>query len=1106
MSRRLPPPIHFRATATLSLVALVLLPGPFASAQSPGGVAAPAAPVRSVSGTVELSECRSNDPRPIMCRAVRLIDPDGRVQWTTRLPNVYLNSIAATSPGAIVVAGWFSASPYGQEPAAESFASVAIHGRSVRSRGPASTIAAGLSADGEVLWMEALGGSGDCGGDYVERPTDVLVDSRGGVYVSGVYCGVGLYLEAALPHTSGGWAYLARLDPNGRLRWIRAVIDQSGMSNGRRADWEFLGEATDGTVVVGRRYEEPAAVFRVSSEGDTYGAEGSEPTVWALTTSSATGVDPGPASLDFLLGSGNEYAMAGDLRPPVSQGKPVDYMLIAHYRGYHFSHALLSLVRVTQSVPGADSVEPDVLASYGVWSSNRIHGTGASLGAGVLTGSHAEDFARYTDGLVVHLAALDTAEAKALLLSGRTTAVNMFHIDATQRDALLSAFATAAMEAPVALGDPADARGWWNLMQSANDRLRKLLSVVGVSYGEPYGEVTPYGAFSFLCCQEVVAMTEVADWMSGSSVYDYRVTRRDGFSGPMNEHGAHGAGDVRLKGRRTVYPGFGVVRWREYAGNFVDGVFEGHGALTFDVERHVTIPDGGCVRYEGNFVRGAPNGYGSLVPCRGLGDGSEEWMEAHGRFVEGVLKDGTIVRHDGGDVRQVDVYNDRARLQSVYYHSSGNPRLATDYTTGVTRHFLYDGIVTGPDGVPIRHRQFGTVEKIGDDVWEHRGMSPIDQWGRGNLMYIYEGEPPSSYEDVFERGKPVRRSIRYPNGDVEVLVGDKRSYHYSNGSQVTSDYGYTGRLVSETRMHDDCFMEDMQLRIGDVCGTHLYSYKEVGPKGKYTFIEESKARWEGEFWHGEFTSGPVVYYGVDGRRHEAELRVETDGTMRVTWTEYVRKEPRGGGLGRMLGTVGTAIGYAAATWICGPGAPICTAAVAGAGGAAGSLAGSAIEGEPSAYIGTGPIGFGPATSSGVDQVGPDAAASDGRTPAALIGLPGPLYEIVRRLVREALTDQVRESLTSTDLNVGEEEMLDQLFGQWVAEEVRRRTGRSVSEGAVLPGSRFRPHQEVVAELADRVLAHEEFRKWKENSWPPGVVLNPAACSPGEACLRAVAPE
>lgn len=127
-----------------------------------------------------------------------------------------------------------------------------------------------------------------------------------------------------------------------------------------------------------------------------------------------------------------------------------------------------------------------------------------------------------------------------------------------------------------------------------------------------------------------------------------------------------------------------------------------------------------------------------------------------------------------------------------------------------------------------------------------------------------------------------------------------------------------------------------------------------------------------------------------------------------------------------------------------------------------------------------------------------------RAPARFVGLPNQFVSLVWSLVRAQLDDDELRKALVQDLNAGEEAMLDQLFAEQVADEVRRRTGLPLPAGAVAPGSRFRAHQDVVDGLVERVLADEAFRSWREQNPAPAAVLDPAA--PGcasQPCIHAV---
>ena len=206
-------------------------------------------------------------------------------------------------------------------------------------------------------------------------------------------------------------------------------------------------------------------------------------------------------------------------------------------------------------------------------------------------------------------------------------------------------------------------------------------------------------------------------------------------------------------------------------------------------------------------------------------------------------------------------------------------------------------------------------------------------------------------------------------------------------------------------------------------------------------------------------------------------------------------------LGSKLAMVGTAVGSLVAS-------AACTTATLGAclpvavGGLAGSGVGSLLSGAPSGYVGV----HIPTGSSREDELSPPVSphgegAVVGRAPA-MAGLPNAVANIIRRLVKGRLNSALRNSLIE-DLNPNEETLLDRWLAELVAEEVWRRTGLNVREGALPPRAGFRPYQDVVNGMVEQVLLEEEYRKWQEQSPPaPTLDILQLACESAQPCLRA----
>ncbi len=824
----------------------------------------------------------------------------GDHRWTATIANADVRSVSVNAAGTIAVAGWFRDAMQAGDRRLEAVGD--------------STFVGTLSRGGHILWAAVLGSGCPRLDALYTKGIDVFVTRERAVWASGHYCGSGP------SRTSLPAPYIARLDSDGHLRWVRSVVR---VVDGLRpvTNVSFLREAAPQAVVIENFHPHHtadlasastkgflpvprAAPMKVTSDGQIRDLNGTDQlrtrsAPLALATAEVFGHHPvGLELLDWVLNFPEDAGSVffRDLRKPDLRIVPPQWLLAAHHTGTTFSHAAVSLLAVAGEgrTPGGPLRRCcEVLASYGLWSENGSSGHAASLGRQPLTDA-ARDLLNYTAGLRVRASRIPGATAAELVRSARSAKV-LFAIDDAQKDHVLSLMHE--MVDSVEWHYSADDRAWGALLELVNERLRLLWSAVGfhnsdVSTGHPGflvgGSIpapgTPHEQIGRLMYGEGV--WRMGGWEDTLTLYDYRLARNRTGVVEVGGDGRPSDGIVSVEfpePRRVLYGGEGLVEWKRYEGGLEQGLFQGDGVLTYDV-----VATGTCVRHEGKFVKGIPHGLGLRGPCSGSENGAAtstdtqgdllnprarerhgERIEAGGVFVNGVLKDGAIVRYSPlGDVEQFDAHRDGNRHYSVDYHAPGVPRVVMDYTTGVTQRFHYDG-------------------------------SP---WRGGNLAYIHESDGGDDYTLVF------------PSGD----------------------------------------------------------------------------RWEGTSIGGEIVTGQGTYYGVDGQRHDAELYVAADGGgLTVRWTEWVREERGGDGLGQILGTVGTALGVAIGTAICASTAPLCAAGVAATGGLIGSVVGSEIEGEDSGYTGTGPITLGP--NPGTE------ATSSGRQPASR-------YYRTARLARRLLKD------------------------------------------------------------------------------------------------------
>lgn len=163
------------------------------------------------SGTVDLGTGPVTPPQYYTSPYVVQLDPTGNTTWAHTLTEggvhgeVY--SVAASARGDVAVAGWFAGSyDFGCGPLA----------------GPATTYDAGF-------FVASLDTTGDCHWNVMTEMTqgeigsDVVIDNRGDVFVTGSFFGTTLYGTA----TTGMLPFVARFNRAGALRWSNLAVGGS---------------------------------------------------------------------------------------------------------------------------------------------------------------------------------------------------------------------------------------------------------------------------------------------------------------------------------------------------------------------------------------------------------------------------------------------------------------------------------------------------------------------------------------------------------------------------------------------------------------------------------------------------------------------------------------------------------------------------------------------------------------------------------------------------------------------------------------------------------------------------------------------------------------
>lgn len=123
------------------------------------------------------------------------------------------------------------------------FGECTLDGRRLASAGLADVFVGRLDGNGKVRWFKRFGASG------TDISPDVATDRSGNCVVTGM-CSDGAVFDKASVRTAGGSdAFTAKLDPDGRVLWVRTV-------GGPRPDCgnEVCADADDNILVVGNSY------------------------------------------------------------------------------------------------------------------------------------------------------------------------------------------------------------------------------------------------------------------------------------------------------------------------------------------------------------------------------------------------------------------------------------------------------------------------------------------------------------------------------------------------------------------------------------------------------------------------------------------------------------------------------------------------------------------------------------------------------------------------------------------------------------------------------------------------------------------------------------
>ena len=138
---------------------------------------------------------------------------DGEVKWATSIGgnyDDYINSVAVTSDGEIIVAGYFKST------------SITVGGYTLTNAGENDGIIIKYGADGEVKWATSIAGSGD---EFIES---VAATSDGDIVVGGCFFSssitVGDYtLKNSSSNTSNEDGMVIRYGADGEVKWATSV-------------------------------------------------------------------------------------------------------------------------------------------------------------------------------------------------------------------------------------------------------------------------------------------------------------------------------------------------------------------------------------------------------------------------------------------------------------------------------------------------------------------------------------------------------------------------------------------------------------------------------------------------------------------------------------------------------------------------------------------------------------------------------------------------------------------------------------------------------------------------------------------------------------------
>ena len=873
---------------------------------------------------------------------VSALNRDGRLSWVTTLDSPIIGRVSVNQLGDVAVSGWFY----------ERLKSQALV---LESRGRASTFVLRLHPDGTPLWLRSLGGRSECD-EFVSR---LLMANDRKIYISGTYCGVGLYANEQLPRAYYG-NFLSAIDGNGNVSWIRQLIHGSTLTNGGYPWVRSLLETPDNKLVMvagvgpGARveqrpipnqgdidsvllvadktgriehietlgspdFDEPLDLSLVGEQSNrlrllsrTDGTAIRDIALSRLTGQAAISLSnsltPETTALDRMLNYVEPKHYLKDVRQSFSPSDTENY-LILHFKGIGYSHALISLIAFDST--GEPPVNFSLLASYGLWTENQLLGVDASLGM-ALSGDTAADYVRYIDGLTLSVGKPANRLAEELL-TAKSTKI-LLRVDESQKEAVLAALVELSTMPDLTFVQQDDLALQRTFLDATNDRFRHLLSILNIKYERNFSRDFPQQVWMWMPYEQ--NMTETESWRRANGLLNYQLLAEDAFEGDTQAGLAHGLGEVTFSDRTVLYPDGRSLRWRHYEGAFQQGFFHGVGKLTFDFQSNPqsTVE---CRMYQGNFVQGLPQGDGEISGC------DDSLIYTKGTFERGGLNDG--VRHVFDSLgRRIAEWNVVAGLRhgEVRRYDADRQTLVkrANYVAGVLHGKFIDyypvsgqikRLMNYQNGIAIgavRYFFYDGLIRVEPEKTYIDVKLPASKKQLGDGTWLYEG-----YElfDIYGRGSltyvydgsysepDFQQVISEGKAVVRRFVYQNGDVHVVQGDDSTYYYKDGSVLISQYGLIEGRISENHHIQGGE---PHIWRRTALELKGRYMLVGRDGGILNGTIKNG-WLNGQASYRTPKG---DDQIVNVVDGSWSWSWEELVRVKKRGvlRRIGRELGRWG----------------------------------------------------------------------------------------------------------------------------------------------------------------------------------------------------------